>query len=166
MGNCSSVDHNHRILNNTSPQIYTYQDIQNNNNKQNLEDINNSNSNIPIPETQEVYKISRKRKDAKNNLFKRNFVRVNSNTDNSTYSKSKNTTTGLSENNFSQNSFSQYNKFNLNSRIKTIKEGKSIDSNSLTDFEYNSHFDKYEKKIDNKTFNEIKKKNKKKNSFK
>jgi WD40 repeat protein len=159
MGNCSSeYNQNSRALNDP-PQIYANQNTPINKYNQNIEDINISNSSIPIPETQEFYKISRKKKNVKNNLFKQNFFRVNTNTDNSTYSKSKNTTTELSENNLSsQNSYSQNNKFNLNSRIKTIKETKIITSNSLTDIEYNSHIDKYEQKTYYKKFNEVKSK--------
>ena len=84
---------------------------------------------MPIPEAKEFYKISRK----KNSLNKRNkyhFFKVNSIT-NSNYSGSKNPTE-VSENNVSsQNSNNQTNKFDLNSRIKTIEEKKSTSSYSL-----------------------------------
>ena len=61
MGNCSTeYNHNTRRSNNP-PSLHNNQ----NNNKQNnynsyTEEINNSNTTLPIPETQEVYKISRK----------------------------------------------------------------------------------------------------------
>ena len=159
MGNCSTeYNHNTRRSNNP-PSLHNNQ----NNNKQNnynsyTEEINNSNTTLPIPETQEVYKISRKtRLKKKNNINQVNFFRVNTNTDNSTYSKSKNTPTELSENNLS--STIPVNKYNLNSRIKTLKEAKSINS-SFTLSSLDNHFfpENNNNNNFNQKFNEVKSK--------
>ena len=157
MGNCSTENnHNSRGLNNP-PSLYNNQNNKQNNYNSNTEEINNSSISLPIPETQEVYKISRKTRLKKKNVNQINFFRVNTNTDNSTYSKSKNTPTELSENNLSSNI--QNNNFNLNSRLKTLKETKSINS-SFTLSSLDNHFfqENNSKTNFNQKFNDIKSK--------
>ena len=130
MGNCfSEHNQNNKKYNNSQPNIPNSNIIQNNNNHMN--DINNLNSSLPIPEDRGVYKISRKKR-LNNKNKKLGINTVNSfTTYNSTLSKTKNTTE-LSENNLSsQNSNIQKYKNNLFSRIKTIEEAQSESSATL-----------------------------------
>ena len=154
MGNCSTeYNHNSKTPKNP-PSIYNNQNNIQNNYNSNTEEINNLSITLPIPETQEVYKISRKTRLKKKNIYQNNFFRVNTNTDNSTYSKSKNTPTELSENNLSSNI--PINKFNLNSRIKTLKETKSNCSFTLSSLDNHFYQENNNKNNFNKKFNEVK----------
>ena len=116
MGNCSSEynENNYRTLNKPPPYLSNPNIIENNLNN----DGDNSESNLPISENSDVYKISRKKKHDDIKIGKSNYYRVDSFT--STFSRSKNTTE-ISENNIS----SQF------SKIRTIQEKKSESSNTL-----------------------------------
>lgn len=136
MGNCSSeYNPNYKTLHNP-PSYYLNPNLIQNNLNSNLNN-NNLNSKMPSSADKGYYKISRKRKNNLNRKYKPSIFKVNSFT-NSTYSKSK-TTTEISENNLScQNSNNQSNKFDLNSRIKTIEEKESTSSFSSAYININS----------------------------
>ena len=131
MGNCSSeYNENLKSLNNKN-YLKSNPNLIPNNYSSNINNVNDPNLNMPIVENKEYYKISRKRK-GKQNKNNSNYYRINTYTDNSTYSKSKNSATDLSDNNLSfQTSNPQNNQFNINSRINTLIEQKSISSNDL-----------------------------------
>ena len=133
MGNCfSEHNQNNKRYNYYQPNISNQNIIQNKNN-QNMNVVNNLNSNLPIPEDGGVYKITRKKK-LKNKIKKLGVNTVNSIT-------TKNTTE-LSDNNLSsQNSnILKYNN-NLFSRIKTIEEVQSESSATLHSVRNNLNYE-------------------------
>ena len=163
MGNCfcEHIQKN-KQYNYSQPNPNIIQNIYN----QNMNDVNNLNSTLPIPEDGGVYKISRKKK-IKKKILKQGINTVNSfTTYNSTLSKTKNTTE-LSDNNnlCSQNSNILKSKNNLYSRIKTIKEVKSESSATLPSISNNLNFNTMDYNYDydfNKKFSEAKTRIKKK----
>jgi WD40 repeat protein len=159
MGNCSTEDNpSFRTINNSSYLYSSSNLIPNNNNNLNFNELNKSNSNIPTNEYHEVYKISRKKTNNKNNN-NQSIFRINTYTDVSTYSKSKNTPTEISENNLSsQETNSQNNKFNINSRLNSFVDKKSASSLNLPFNEQISYkSNNYQNNFKNK-FNEVKSK--------
>ena len=153
MGNCfSGNNQNLKKLNNSQPMNSNTHLIQNNYNP-NMNNINTINSTTAIPEDGGVYKISRKKKKK---IKKFGINTVNSfTTYNSTLSKTKNTTTDLSDNNLSSpNSNIQNYKHNY-SRITTIKETQSESSATLPSFKNNLNFETIDNDY-NKKFNETK----------
>ena len=158
MGNCSSeYNGNFKSQNNNIPINSNQNEIPNNYNPS-LTDINNPSLNLQIPESKEFYKISRKRK-INHNKIKSNYYRINTDTDNSTYSKSKNSAIESTDNNLSYHTLSnQNNNFDINYQIKTLVEKKSISSNTLPNISNNLNQDYYNQNNNNKRFNEIKSK--------
>ena len=166
MGNCTcDFNKKYKTQNNYNPTLSNPNIIPNNGN-QKINEFNKSSSSLPIPETEEVYKISRKRK-TQNRIIKKQlkFNTVNSFTSyNSTLSKTKNTTTDVSDNKLSFKGANNHNyKFNLNSRIKTIYEKNSEYSDTLPSVSNNLNSENNSSQYDyNKKFIETKTKIRKK----
>ena len=155
MGNCSSTFHRNDNQINNPHSVNTIQD--NISNITNLNNMNNSNSSIPIPETQEVYKIRRKSKLEKKLEQNYKYYRVNTNTDISTHSKSKITTTEISDNNLSsQTSNIQNNKFNINNSIITLVEKRNSSSLNFLTINNDMNFRNNYQKNFNRNFKEVK----------
>ena len=118
MGNCScEYNKKYKALNYSQPKFQNQTINQN----ANMNDFHQSNTSLPIPENEEKYKISRKRKSQNRIIKQLKFNTVNSFTSyNSTLSKTKNTT-DTSDNKLSLINSNKNYKFNMNSRLETIK---------------------------------------------